>query len=267
LIYTINNKISIYQSGEPKNKAILFIHGFPYDHNMWEKQVEELKSAYHCVTYDIRGLGSSPAGDGQLTMESFVDDVESIIDSLKLERPVLCGLSMGGYIAFRCMERMQDKFSGLIICDSKPEADNNEAKLRRASGIKTINTEGVQKFVEDFVPGCFAPGSISNSKIPYEEVLNRSMKFDPKGVKGCLLAMLSRTDTTSYLSQIKIPTLIICGEDDKLTPPEVMKLTSESITHSEFFIIPEAGHMTPIENPKFVNKVILNFLKKHFARE
>jgi 3-oxoadipate enol-lactonase len=93
------------------------------------------------------------------------------------------------------------------------------------------------------------------------------LKFDPVGVKGCLLAMLSRTDTTSYLSQIKIPTLIICGADDKLTPPEVMKLTAEKITNSEFVIVPEAGHMTPIENPKFVNKVIIKFLKKHFAGE
>ncbi len=263
-MHTINNKISIYQSGKPKNKAILFIHGFPYDHKMWQKQVKELESTYHCVTYDIRGLGSSPAGDGQFTMESFVDDVEFIIDSFKLDKPVICGLSMGGYIAFRCMERMQDKFGGLIICDSKPESDNNEAKLRRVKGINTLNTEGVQKFVGEFVPGCFAPSSINNSQIPYKEVLNRSMKFDPVGVKGCLLAMLSRTDTTSYLPQIKIPTLIICGEDDKLTPPEVMKLTAEKITNSEFVIVPEAGHMTPIENPKFVNNVILNFLKKHF---
>jgi 3-oxoadipate enol-lactonase len=263
-MYTINNKISIYQSGEPQNKAILFIHGFPYDHNMWQKQIEELESSYHCITYDIRGLGASPAGNGQFTMESFVDDVEFIINEFKLDKPVLCGLSMGGYIAFRCMERMQDKFGGLIICDSKPEADNNEAKLRRAKGIKTINMEGVQKFVGDFVPGCFAQSSINNPKIPYNEVLNRSMKYDPVGVKGCLLAMLSRTDTSSYLSQIKIPTLIICGENDKLTPPEVMKLTSDRITNSEFIIVPEAGHMTPIENPKFVNKAITKFLMKHF---
>jgi len=264
-MHTINNNISIYQNGNPQNKGILFIHGFPYDHNMWQKQVEELETVYHCISYDIRGLGSSPAGDGQFTMESFVDDVGFIIDELKLDKPILCGLSMGGYIAFRCMERMQDKFSGLIICDSKSEADNNEAKLKRANAIKTINTESVQKFVGDFIPGCFAQSSINNIKIPYKEVLNRSMKFDPAGVKGCQLAMLSRTDTTSYLPQIKIPALLICGEDDRLTPPEIMKLTAEKITNSEFVIVPEAGHMTPIENPKFVNKVITKFLKNHFS--
>ena len=264
-MHTINNNIYIYQNGDKKNKAILFIHGFPYDHNMWQMQVEDLKSRFHCITYDIRGLGSSPAGDGQFTMESFVDDVEFLIDELELDQPVLCGLSMGGYIAFRCMERMQEKFGGLIICDSKPEADNNEAKLRRASGIKTINTQGVQKFVGDFIPNCFTQSSINNINIPYKEILERSMKFDPSGVKGCLIAMLSRTDTSSFLSNIKIPSLIICGEDDKLTPPDVMKLTAEKISSSEFVIVPKAGHMTPIENPQFVNKVINNFLVKYFT--
>ena len=159
-MHTINNKIPIYQNGSPQNRGILFIHGFPYDHNMWQKQVEELETNYRCITYDIRGLGNSPAGDGQFTMESFVDDVEFILGELKLYKPILCGLSMGGYIAFRCMEKMQDKFSGLIICDSKPDADNNEAKLRRANGIKTINNEGVQKFVGDFVPGCLDRKSV-----------------------------------------------------------------------------------------------------------
>ena len=94
----IINGLSVFLEGNSKNQSILFLHGFPYDHTMWKEQVEVLSKKYFCITYDIRGLGDSPVGDGQYTMESFVDDLETIINELKLEKPILCGLSMGGYI-------------------------------------------------------------------------------------------------------------------------------------------------------------------------
>ncbi len=260
-MHSIKDNIAIYQEGNQINKSILFIHGFPYDHKMWDKQVGEFKSSYYCVTYDVRGLGNSPAGDGQFTMESFVDDVESIIDELALDRPVLCGLSMGGYIALRAVERMENKFGGLILCDTKSEPDNNEGKLKRAAGIKKINELGVKDFVEEFVPNCFSGNSVNNLK-EYNETLGRSLNSDPAGVKGCLLAMIGRTDTTQYLSKIKLPSLVICGEEDKLTPPEHMENLASSIRDSQFVLVPDAAHMTPIENPAFVNRVIKKFLEK-----
>ena len=255
---------SIYKHGDSVATPIIFIHGFPYDHLMWENVISFLQKTYFCISYDVRGLGDSASGDGQFTMESFVDDLEEIINELKLDKPVLCGLSMGGYIALRAVERMEEKFRGLILCDTKSEADNNEGKLKRAAGIKKINKVGVQKFVEDFVPGCFAEESIKNLK-EYKETLTRSLKSDPIGVKGCLLAMQGRTDTTTYLEKIKIPSLVICGEEDKLSPPEAMKNMAEKIHSSDFVLIPNAAHMTPIENPEAVSKAILSFLKKNLG--
>ncbi len=117
------NGLSVFLEGNNKNKSIIFLHGFPYDHTMWMAQINEFSKDYFCVSYDIRGLGESPAGNGQFTMESFVDDLEIIIDELKLDKPVLCGLSMGGYIGLRALERMQEKFSAAILCDTKSESD------------------------------------------------------------------------------------------------------------------------------------------------
>ena len=238
----------------------MFVHGFPYDHTMWDNLIDELKSHYYCVTYDIRGLGESPIGDGQYTMESFVDDLEMIIAELNLDKPILCGLSMGGYISLRAVERNESNYSGLILCDTRSESDNDEGKLKRAAGIKKINTLGVKDFVNEFVPNCFTEKSLSTEK--YSKTLQRSLKANPIGVKGCLLAMISRTDTTNYLNKIKILTLILCGEDDRLTPPNVMKTMAEQIPNSQFEIVPNAGHMSPIENPSFVNNRIKNFLRK-----
>ncbi|MDR3626817.1 MAG: alpha/beta hydrolase [Ignavibacteriaceae bacterium] len=261
----MKQEIQVFASGSSENKPVLFIHGFPFDHHMWDAQVNELKSRYYCVTYDVRGLGVSPAGDGLFTLESFVDDLEFIINNYKLNKPVLCGLSMGGYIAFRCVERMESKLGGLILCDTKSEPDTNEGKLKRAEGIKNINSDGLQKFISNFVPNCFAEKYIKDFSKGYNEILSRSLNYDPAGVKGCLLAMQGRTDVTPYLSGINIPSLIICGEEDKFTPPAAMRLMSKKISNSEFAIIPGAGHMSPVENPGVFTKIINDFLAKHFV--
>lgn len=259
---TINN-LFVYTSGSEINKAIIFVHGFPYDHMMWKEQIKTFSQNYYCVAYDIRGLGQSPAGDGQFTMESFVDDLEMIIDEMKLDKPILCGLSMGGYISLRALERMPDKFSAAILCDTKSEADNNEGKLKRAAGIKRINTEGLAPFTKDFITNCFGDYFKHNKKEELKGIIETSSQYNPAGVKGCLLAMLGRTDTTANLEKINIPTLLICGEEDALTPPAVMKEMFYKMKNAELVEIKNTGHMTPIENPEEVTNAIFAFLKKN----
>ena len=256
------NGLSVFLEGNNKNKPIIFIHGFPYDHTMWKAQIDLLSENYFCVTYDIRGLGESPAGDGQLTMESFVDDLESIIDNLKLDKPILCGLSMGGYIGLRALERFEDKFSAVILCDTRSEADNNEGKLKRSLAIKRINTEGLAPFTKDFITNCYGNYYKNNFKEEFNNRIVKSLTFSPVGVKGSLLAMLSRNDTTDYLTKINIPALVICGEEDALTPPEVMKPLAEKIKEAVFVVIKNSGHMSPIENPIEVNEAIKKFLER-----
>jgi 3-oxoadipate enol-lactonase len=255
------NNLSVFTSGNENNLPIIFVHGFPFDHLMWDAQVREFSNDHYCVTYDIRGLGESPAGDGQFTIESFVDDLELIIDELGLEKPTLCGLSMGGYISLRAIERMENKFRAVILCDTKALADDNEGKLKRAAGIKLINENSVESFVEQFVPNCFSEKFMAKNKQDYEEVLKRSKNNNQVGIKGCLLAMAGRTDTSSYLSNISIPSLIICGEEDMLTPPEVMRQMADSIDGSSFVVVRAAGHMAPIEASDIVNEKIKEFLK------
>lgn len=256
------NNLSVFTEGSKENKAIIFVHGFPFDNRMWDAQVEYFCSNYFCVRYDIRGLGKSTAGTGQFTMEMFVDDLEQIVDELKLDKPVLCGLSMGGYISLRAMERMQNKFSKLILCDTKSVADDNETKLKRADAVKKINEGGIDLFIEEFIRNCFGDKFVESHPDEYIAVVNRSKLNNPVGVKGCLLAMAGRTDTTETLKDFKIPTLIICGSEDKLSPPDLMKSMADEIPDSEFVLIEGAGHMTPIENPALVNDKMNEFLKK-----
>ncbi len=256
------NGLSVNTFGDPKNQAIIFIHGFPYDHTMWKNQIKELKDEYYCVAYDVRGLGKSHVGDGQYMMEFFVDDLFSIIKEMNLTKPVICGLSMGGYIALRAVEKDQEKFAGIILCDTRPEADDNTGKLKRAENINMINTQGVKIFCDMFVTNTFAEETPKENEKMFLDVLGRTYKQNPTGVKGCIIAIGSRTDTTPFLGAIKIPALVFAGSFDKLTPPIVMRAMAEKIPDSEFAIIPRAGHMSPLENPNSVNDLIKGFLKR-----
>ncbi len=258
----INDKIKIFEKGNNKGLPVIFIHGFPFDHDMWQEQFDELSSEFYCISYDVRGLGESSPGDGQYTMELFVDDLFSIIDTLNIEQPVLCGLSMGGYIALRAVEKAENKFKGLILCDTKSGSDSDEVKIKRAEGIKKINKEGLESFVPDFLNNCFSDQFKRTKNIKYQEIIDKALGFDPVGVKGALLAMAGRTDTTSYLSKIKIPVLVLCGEKDSLLTPAVMKDMAGKISNSEFFIVPDSGHIISVENPGFVNDRLYNFLQK-----
>jgi len=256
------NNLSVFPDGNKENKSIIFVHGFPFDHYMWDAQVKALGSSYYCVRYDVRGLGESPAGEGQFTMEMFVDDLNEIVNGMTLNKPVLCGLSMGGYISLRAMGKMENMFSALILCDTKSVADDNETKLKRAEAIKRINDGQFELFIKEFVANCFADSFINKSEKEYGEVINRSLKNDPVGVKGCVLAMAARTNTTELLPRIKTPTLVICGSEDKLSPPTVMKPMADEIPDSEFILVEGAGHMAPIEKADFVNEKIVGFLKR-----
>ncbi|MDP3830684.1 MAG: alpha/beta hydrolase [Ignavibacteriaceae bacterium] len=254
--------LKVYDSGNQNGKVILFVHGFPLTSNMWKNQIEYFGKDYRCVSYDIRGLGNSAAGDGQFTMESFVDDLMEITSTLQLDKPILCGLSMGGYIALRTIEKFPDTFGGLILMDTRSDADGNEGKLKRSAGIKRINIEGPIPFISDFVQNCFYKESIKRLGEKYISFLEEAKKNSAIGVKGSLLAMLSRTDTTESLSKIKIPVLVICGEFDALTPPPVMKLMADKIPNSTFEVIPDCGHLSPFERGDKVNEVMEKFLLK-----
>lgn len=257
------NGLNVFLNGDENKTPIIFLHGFPFDYYMWDEQVKEFSRDYYCVRYDIRGLGSSTAGDGLYTMEMFVDDLEIIIQELKLNKTILCGLSIGGYISLRAVERMQEKFSAAILCDTKSAADDNEGKLKRAAAIKQINSGELGTFVESFVLNCFGKNFIEKKNSEFKKIVNLSKTYSPLGIKGCLLAMAGRTDTTGSLNKISLPTLLICGSEDKLSPPEAMKPMSDQIYKSIFVLIEDAGHMTPIENPKLVNKSIRDFLAQN----
>ena len=261
---TILNDCAIDYSehGMPQGLPVIFIHGFPFSKEMWEPQMNVMPNFIHSISYDVRGHGASDVGDGQYTIELFVDDLLALLDYLLIKKAVLCGLSMGGYIALRAFERHPDRVSGLILCDTKSTADTDAAKIKRASTMKEVKIHGSQIFAADFIKTIFCEKTFE-TKPGVIAYINQIICFTtPRGICGTLLALASRTDTTPVLSSIHIPTCIIVGAQDHITPPSDAQSLHRSIAGSELHILPEAAHMSNLENTQGFNETIINFLKK-----
>lgn len=256
-------KNSHYIDQGPKGGVpIVLIHAFPLNHTMWKPQISELIAEHRVIAYDIGGHGGSNVGDGQYTVEFFVDDLIALLDCLEIEKAVLCGLSLGGYIALRTVERHPERVSALILSDTRSDADTNDAKVKRTATLQLIKEKGVPFFADEFVKSTFAPETFDVNPEVVQTVKEMILKNPPLGICGAILALGLRTDTTASLQNINVPTLILVGEKDQVTPPAASLAMSEKIPNAQIHIIPHAGHFSNMENPSEFNQRVLSFLSK-----
>jgi 3-oxoadipate enol-lactonase len=249
------------ERGAPGGKPVVFVHGFPFNHETWEPQMRALPNQFRAIAYDVRGHGQSDTGDGQYTIELFVDDLIELLNHLVIDRAIVCGLSMGGYIALRAIERHPDRFSGLVLCDTKSEADSNEGKVKRAATLKAVKTTGVAAFADNFVKAVLCEKTFQTNAPVVARVKSIINANSPIGICGTVLALAARTDTTPVLGTIAVPTLILCGESDTLTPPKDAEFLHAQIKGSTMHIIHDAAHLSNLENPGAFNERLIAFLK------
>ncbi len=250
-------------SGNPAAPAVTFVHGFPFSLEMWKGQIGAAAAAgYRTMAYDVRGHGSSDVGDGQYTVESHVDDLCSLLDHLKIPKTVIVGLSMGGYITLRAMEREPGRFTAAVLCDTRSEADTDEARIRRASSAKSVKKTGSTTYAAEYVKLMFTKESFTSNPAAVELIRGIIARTPPLSIAGTLIALAARTDTTASLASIRIPTLILVGERDTVTPPSSAESLHVKIPGSELHVVPGAAHMSNLENPAFFNAALTTFLKK-----
>ncbi|HEY6192905.1 MAG TPA: alpha/beta fold hydrolase [Bacteroidota bacterium] len=247
-------------SGPRAGLPVVFVHGFPFDRRMWMPQLEALKEQYYAVTYDIRGFGASDAGDGQYSVEYFVDDLIGLLDHLKIPKAVVAGLSMGGYIALRAIERHPDRFRGVILADTRSEPDTNEGKVNRAAQARSVKRDGMKKFADAFLRAAFHPETPERLPEVVRGIRQVIEQTSPVAAAGTLLALAARTDTTPLLFTLTIPALILVGQNDTITPPAASSAMREKIPGAELHIISRAGHLSNLENAEEFNRHLLHFL-------
>jgi len=267
---TVNNlTISYNDEGPDDVPVIIFIHGFPFNKTMWQQQVEALKGSYRTIAYDIRGHGNTESGNENFTIDLFADDLVNLMDELKLNKAILCGLSMGGYIALNAVEKYPERFDGLILSDTQCTADTPEGKEKRMLTIQSIKESGVEKYAEDSIQHFFLPASLNIKQKAVAAVKQMIINTSQQTLCNTLLALANRKETCTYLAEIDIPVLIMVGKDDKITPPPKALFMHEKIHDSLMHVLNHTGHLANIENQYEFNYQLRAFLelisKNHFA--
>jgi pimeloyl-ACP methyl ester carboxylesterase len=242
-------------SGAP----VVFLHGFPHNRELWAPQRAALMGQARCIIPDLRGFGESSAV-APYSMDRYADDVAALLDALRLPRAVVCGLSMGGYVAFALWRRHPERIRALILCDTKAGADGEEAREKRRDMIRLAEQRGSGAVADALLPGMV--GKTTREKRPeVAEAVHGLLESAPiAGIVGALGALMERPDSTPTLPTIDVPTLIVVGDEDVLTPPSEARALHAGIRGSTLEEIAGAGHVSNLERPAAVNHVISEFL-------
>ena len=260
LIIEINNISLSYNDVGVGDVPIIFLHGFPFDKSSWHSQMDNLKSTNRVIAIDIRGFGQSKDEKTPLSIDLFVKDLLAFMDKLKIDKAIICGLSMGGYIALNAVNKFPERFAALILSDTQCIADTPEVKENRYKTIEKIKASDANEFNENFIKSVFHSDSINTKTEIVEHLRNTVFANSKEIIIAGLTALAERNETCSILNKISIPTLIICGSDDKLTPIAQSEFMHKNIKNSELKIIDNAGHVSNLEQPETFNKHLTDFL-------
>jgi 3-oxoadipate enol-lactonase len=256
----VNDVDICYTDSEREDTPIIFIHGFPFSKSMWDPQKSFLEKKRRIITYDIRGYGKSGSA-GTISIEVLANDLLSIMEKLKLDKVIACGLSMGGYILLNAVSRFPEKFKALIFADTQCIADSPEGVEKRKNSISQINENGLADFADSFVGNVFSEKSLINKIEAIDHIKNTILSTSENTITGTLNALAYRIETCSKLEKLNMPVLILCGEDDKVTPLAQSEFLNKNIPGSKFFVIEKAGHLSNLEQPDLFNKYISDFLE------
>jgi pimeloyl-ACP methyl ester carboxylesterase len=249
--------VAIRGAGPP----LLFVHGFPLDHTSWQPQLEAFSTQARVIVPDLRGFGRSDVTPGKVTMERFADDLAELLDALQVEEPVtLCGLSMGGYIAWQFWLRHRSRLGRLILCDTRSAADSPEAAVGRRQNADRVLQHGVRPLAEAMLTKLFAPATAAQHPELISQIQQVMCASPVEGVAAALRGMAERPDMTARLPEIDLPALIICGALDGISPPVEMREMADTMPHATYVEIPHAGHLAPLENPAAVNAAMRAWL-------
>jgi pimeloyl-ACP methyl ester carboxylesterase len=238
---------------------VVFIHGFPFDRTMWRHQLAGL-SRWKRIALDLRGAGDSSAPADGYSVARYADDVVQVLDTLGIDRAVVCGLSLGGYILFDLLRRHAGRIRAAVFCNTKATADAPEAKRGRDEMAALAEREGVGAVAERLLPQLLAPATVAAQPDVVAHVKDMIGRTPVPGLVGALRALRDRPDSTPMLGSIAMPVLAVAGAEDKIAPVEVMRAMAAAIPGAQFAVIPAAGHLAPLEQPLATSRVVVDFL-------
>jgi 3-oxoadipate enol-lactonase len=237
--------------------ALVMVHGFPLDRTMWDGQAP-LEAEVDLLRVDLPGFGGAPA-PALPSMESYAEAVVAAMDGSGLKRAALCGLSMGGYVLFELRRRYPERISALILADTRAEPDSDEGRRARKQGIQLVREGRRQELLDGFLPKLLTPASLTDPTIT-GKIRAMGSRISDEGLIAALQAMHDRPDSTPTLATIRVPTLIVVGAHDAVTPLAAATAMQAGIADSRLQEIQGAGHLPPLERPEAFNAAVLELL-------
>lgn len=260
LVVNVNNFNLSYNDVGEGDVPVIFLHGFPFDKTMWQIQIDFLRATHRLIACDIRGFGKSTDERSPLSMNLFGEDLIAFMDHLSIDKAIICGFSMGGFIALNAQKRYPDRFTAMILCDTQCIADTVELKKKRHEIIEEIALFGSAAFNEGFIQKAFHRDSFITRKAIVAQLRGVVFSNSDNIISQGLLALAGRSETCSTLHDIDVPTLIICGSEDQVTRLSESEFMHAHIKGSTLHIIEKAGHVSNLEEPWEFNKSLLEFL-------
>jgi len=238
---------------------VVFIHGFPFDRTMWRHQLAGL-SRWKRIALDLRGAGASSVAADGYSVARYADDIVQVLDTLGIDRAVVCGLSLGGYILFDLLRRHAGRIRAAVFCNTKATADSPEAKRGRDEMAALAEREGVGAVAERLLPQLLAPATVAAQPDVVAHVRDMIGRTPVAGLVGALRALRDRPDSTPMLGSIGVPVLAVAGEEDMIAPAGIMQAMAAAIPGAQFAVIPAAGHLAPLEQPLATSRIVADFL-------
>jgi pimeloyl-ACP methyl ester carboxylesterase len=242
--------------------AIVLLHGFPFNKSIWDEQVAALTNRYRVITPDLRGFGETPLPANDVSeMTEMARDVAALLDRLEIRRSIIGGLSMGGYVAFAFYRLFPLRTRGLILADTRPQADTEEGRAVRFQQAEQIRAEGIGAISQGFLDKLFSSESIQLRPELVSRIREMILSTSPEGAAAALMGMAARMDHSYLLPQVLCPALIVVGTEDKIVSISDAELMHREIRGSHLTVIEDAGHVSNLESPEEFNTALLEFLR------
>ncbi|HEX6047161.1 MAG TPA: alpha/beta fold hydrolase [Pyrinomonadaceae bacterium] len=254
------NDINLAYTDIGAGPAVVLIHGYPFNRSLWTEQAEALHPKHRVIIPDLRGFGESDSSEGTATMSRMAEDVAELMDHLEIEQAIIGGLSMGGYVALAFARQIPARVRALVLADTRAQADTEEGKQTRFQQAEKALSEGMAGIADAMLPKLLTPDTVSKRPELVKRVRDMMLKTKPEGAAAALKGMAERDDQTDFIADIIVPTLILVGREDAITPVADSEKMHSLIERSRLVVIENAGHVSNLEQTEQFNDAMLGFL-------
>lgn len=251
-----------YSDAGDHGRNVLLIHGHPFNHTMWQPQVDYLRDNYRVLVPDLRGYGKSSLSDDacETRLETFAADNLALMDSLGVREFVLGGLSMGGQIVLEMYRQAPDRIQALLLADTFAGLDSAERRQRRFTTADRLEQEGMVTYAQEEFTKMITPANAERMPEVATHVMEMMVTTPRRGAAAALRGRAQRVDYLPVLKQIQVPTLVVVGREDVYTPVELAEQLHEQIPGAKLAVIENAGHMPNLEQPGAFNEALGSWL-------